>query len=87
MTCLGRRKVVDQRPLGLKIVAAQALSVSLNVFFLSVATCYSQKESPPETKPFLIFDHTQSPDGRYAVAWGLPKHPDVWTKVCEFERE
>ena len=35
-------------------------------------------------KTFLIFPETESPNGRYAVAWGLPKHPEVWAKVCRF---
>jgi len=38
-------------------------------------------------KPYIVFDGTESPDGRYAVAWGLPKHPDIWAEVCESFRE
>ena len=33
-------------------------------------------------KAYSVFDGTESPDGRFAVAWGLPKHPDIWTKVA-----
>jgi hypothetical protein len=63
------------------------VKLCLIAFLFAVATCYSQAESPSETKPFLVFENTKSPDGRYAVAWGLPKHPDVWAKVCQFEGE
>jgi hypothetical protein len=58
-----------------------------SLFLFAVATCYSQTESPAETKPFLVFENTKSPDERYAVAWGLPKHPDVWAKVWQFDHE
>ena len=34
---------------------------------------------------FIILPGTQSPDGRFAVAWGLPKHPELWNKVREEE--
>jgi hypothetical protein len=46
----------------------------------------SQTDASGGTKPYLVLKDTASPDGRYAVAWGLPTHPDVWAKVCEFER-
>ena len=36
---------------------------------------------------WMVFPETQSPDGRYAVAWGLPKHPAVWAEVCRSFRE
>jgi hypothetical protein len=32
---------------------------------------------------FIILPETHSPDGRFAVAWGLPKHPELWNKVRE----
>jgi uncharacterized protein YecT (DUF1311 family) len=38
-------------------------------------------------KTFLVFPDTESPNGRYAVAWGLPKHPEVWAKVCRFSEQ
>lgn len=60
-------------------------TLSLSLF--ATAISYSESDASGATKPFLVFEHTESPDGRYAVAWGLPKHPDIWTKVCEFERE
>src|SRR6266487_204033 len=62
--------------------------LSLLTFVLfSPIICYGQSEPNKSIKPFLIFPNTQSPDGQYAVAWGLPKHPDVWAKVCQFEQE
>jgi len=60
-------------------------TLSLSLFAATIS--YSESDASGATKPFLVFEHTESPDGRYAVAWGLPKHPDIWTKVCEFERE
>lgn len=30
---------------------------------------------------FVVLPETTSPDGRYAVAWGLPKHPEIWKTV------
>jgi hypothetical protein len=60
--------------------------IGLGTVLFAPAISYSQTGSPNEAKPFLVFAGTQSPDGRYAVAWGLPKHPDVWANVCQFER-
>lgn len=39
------------------------------------------------SKIFLVFPKTESPDGHYAIAWGLPKHPDAWEKVCRFSEQ
>ena len=66
---------------------AQATMTTLSLFLFAATISYSESDASGATKPFLVFEHTESPDGRYAVAWGLPKHPDIWTKVCEFERE
>jgi hypothetical protein len=30
---------------------------------------------------FILLPETQSPDGRFAIGWGLPKHPEVWNKA------
>jgi hypothetical protein len=30
---------------------------------------------------FIVLPETQSPDGRFAVGWGLPKHPEIWNKA------
>ena len=30
---------------------------------------------------FVVVPETTSPDGRYAIAWGLPKHPEIWRDV------
>jgi hypothetical protein len=54
---------------------------------LATATCRSQENAPAGPKPYLVFEQTASPDGHYAIAWGLPKHPDVWAKVCELDSE
>ncbi len=32
---------------------------------------------------FIVLPETQSPDGRFAVGWGLPKHPEIWNKARE----
>lgn len=47
----------------------------------------SQKDVHSSVKTLLVFPDTESPDGRYAIAWGLPKHPDVWAKVCRFSEQ
>jgi hypothetical protein len=36
---------------------------------------------------FIVFPETQSPDGRFAVGWGLPKHPEIWNKVRESKED
>jgi len=36
---------------------------------------------------WLVFAGTESPDGRYAVAWGLPKHPGIWADICRSFRD
>ena len=66
---------------------AQRFLFALSPLVLATATCYSQENAQAGLKPYLVFEETASPDGRYAIAWGLPKHPDVWAKVCEFDRE
>jgi len=38
-------------------------------------------------QPFLAFPNTESPDGHYAIAWGLPKHPEVWSSVYRFQEQ
>jgi hypothetical protein len=56
-------------------------------FVLFPTVCRSEDENPNAVKPYLVFEETKSPDGRHAVAWGLPKHPDVWAKVWQFDQE
>ncbi len=36
---------------------------------------------------FIVLPETQSPDGRFAVAWGLPKHPEIWNKARESKED
>ena len=68
--------------------------------FLSVSVAHIHAQTPTPTaspnpislvssssKIFLVFPKTESPDGRYAVAWGLPKHPELWAKVCRFAEQ
>ena len=57
------------------------------LLFLAAEISRSQDDVQCGGKAFLIFPKTESPDGRYAVAWGLPKHPDVWAKVCQFAKQ
>jgi hypothetical protein len=47
----------------------------------------SQKGVHSSVKTFVVFPGTESPDGRYAIAWGLPKHPEIWAKVCHFSEQ
>ena len=46
-----------------------------------------QAETAGSGQAYLILPETKSPDGRYAVGWGLSKHPELWTEVCQWERE
>ncbi|PYJ11650.1 MAG: hypothetical protein DMF06_02010 [Verrucomicrobia bacterium] len=66
---------------------AQSFWCAVSLFVFAATTCYSQENARADLKPYLVFEKTASPDGRYAIAWGLPKHPDVWAKVCEFDRK
>jgi hypothetical protein len=36
---------------------------------------------------FIVLPETQSPDGRFAIAWGLPKHPEIWNQVRESKED
>ena len=46
-----------------------------------------QEDGQRSSKSFLVFPNTQSPDGHYAIAWGLPKHADVWSNVSLFQEQ
>jgi hypothetical protein len=64
------------------------LFVSLTLACLIAAFSSAQQpEASNSTEPFLIFPNTQSPDGRYAIAWGLAKHADVWSKVFQLQQQ
>jgi hypothetical protein len=51
------------------------------------ATVPPQSNASKSTQPFLVFPDTKSPDGCYAIAWGLPKHPEIWAKVSRFQEQ
>jgi hypothetical protein len=36
---------------------------------------------------FIVLPETQSPDGRFAVGWGLPKHPEIWNRARESKED
>ncbi len=36
---------------------------------------------------FIVLRGTESPDGRFAIAWGFPKHPEVWNKARRMEKD
>ncbi|HWM23579.1 MAG TPA: hypothetical protein VNP98_02045 [Chthoniobacterales bacterium] len=36
---------------------------------------------------FIVLPGTQSPNGRFAVGWGLPKHPEIWNKARESKED
>jgi hypothetical protein len=63
------------------------LFISLTVVCLTGAFSSAQPDASKPTQPFLVFPNTESPDGRYAIAWGLPRHPDVWSNVCRFQEQ
>ncbi len=57
----------------------------LVVFTPEISRC--QEDVQNSSKPFIVFPNTQSPDGHYAIAWGLPKHLDVWSNVSRFQEQ
>ena len=63
------------------------ISAILGLTSLIPISVLAQAPASGDARPYLVFKETASPDGRYAVAWGLPKHPDVWAKVSEFGRQ
>jgi hypothetical protein len=34
-----------------------------------------------------VLPHTQSPDGRFAIGWGFPKHPEIWKRAGEVKHD
>ena len=36
---------------------------------------------------FIVLSGTQSPDGRFAIGWGLPKHPEIWNKARQITED
>lgn len=36
---------------------------------------------------FIVLPETQSPDGRFAIGWGFPKHPEIWNKAREVTQD
>jgi hypothetical protein len=79
----------------------QFVAISIVSLVIPVAALHAQTHSPvsaqssaspqsdasKSTQPFLVFRDTKSPDGRYAIAWGLPKHPEIWAKVSRFQEQ
>ncbi len=65
----------------------RVLLVAPGLILLTPEISRSQKDVHSSVKTFLVFPNTESPDGRYAIAWGLPKHPEVWTKVRRFSEQ
>ncbi len=57
------------------------------LFIFAATTGHFEIEAADLTGPFLVLADTTSPDGHYAVAWGLPKHPEIWAEVRRWERE
>jgi hypothetical protein len=79
----------------------QVVTISIVSLVMPFAALHAQTQSPvsaqasvppqsdasKSTQPFLVFPDTKSPDGRYAIAWGLPKHPEIWAKVSRFQEQ
>lgn len=57
---------------------------------LLLSLCGVASSAPPNAEPersYLVIEKTVSPDGRYAVAWTLPKGPSIdWEKFRSGER-
>src|SRR6266446_562847 len=62
------------------LILSALLTISV-LILLTPAISYSENNATNSSKSFLTFPNTESSDGHYGVAWGLPKHPDVWAKV------
>src|SRR2546423_4306993 len=76
---------VRQRLFRRSLSILQATMTTLSFFLFTPAICHSKSDSSDAPKPYLQFEGTNAPDGSYALGWGLPKHPDIWANVCEFE--
>ena len=61
--------------------------VCLVIFLGAAPDLRSQDRQPGGDDPWLVFTDTESPDRRYAVAWGLPKHPELWAEICRSMRD
>jgi hypothetical protein len=57
------------------------------VWLATVLPASTETDAVKPIQPFLAFPNTESPDGRYAIAWGLPKHPEVWSNVCRLQEQ
>ncbi len=57
------------------------------LFVLAATLGQAEIEAPDRPAPFLVLAGTNSPDGHFAVAWGLPKHPEIWAEVHRFARD
>ena len=67
------------------VICALLIVPGLVVLTPEISRC--QEDVQRSSKSFLVFPNTQSPDGHYAIAWGLPKHPDVWSNVSRFQEQ
>jgi hypothetical protein len=74
------------RPLRLAPLSFSIL-LCLATFLVAPAGMALPDAGAGRDEPWLVFEGTESPDGRYAVAWGLPKHPEVWAEICRSFRE
>jgi hypothetical protein len=62
-------------------------TVCLSVFVVWPQTVALSASSNSEERPYLVIDETTSPNGQYAVAWTLPKGPQIdWEKFRSGER-
>jgi hypothetical protein len=75
---------VRDRAFSMKILPTACLAVCL-VWSPSVAL--SAPPNPEPERPYLVIEETTSPNGQYAVAWTLPKGPQIdWEKFRSGER-
>lgn len=57
------------------------------VSFVIASHGITAEEQQSGSDQWQLFAGTESPDGRYAVAWGLPKHPGIWAEICRSFRD
>ena len=67
--------------ISLRCIVATAVAVSACSLVAVPRTCGAEARRADDAESFVVVPETTSPDGRYAIAWGLPKHPEIWRSV------
>lgn len=54
---------------------------------LLVFRALAEQEAPRVDATYIVLPETKSPDGRFGVAWSIPKHPDILAKARDATAE